>query len=90
MVNELCLVFKCKECPEQRSCYGCEHNYILIQADTGTNIYKCSKCGHKIRLNKDNPCCECIYKCKGEVTSVIDKDKGIYKVCNRFNNGEKE
>lgn len=31
MVSELCLKYKCKECPEQVKCYGCEHNYILIK-----------------------------------------------------------
>ena len=52
MVKELCLEYHCKECPGQKRCFGCEHNYILIKADTGSNVYKCSKCGKKTRLNK--------------------------------------
>lgn len=52
MVKELCLRFHCKDCPEQKRCFGCEHNYILIKVETMTKIYKCSKCGQKIRRNK--------------------------------------
>ena len=84
MVSELCLVFKCKDCPEQLRCCGCKHNYILIKVETNSFIYKCSRCGYKIRLNKDNPCCECIRSCKGRVKPIIDKEKGIYEICSGF------
>ena len=47
-----CLVKKCKDCPEQEICFGCEHNYILIKLETTTDVYKCSKCGKKIRKSK--------------------------------------
>jgi len=53
MVDELCLKYKCKDCPKQISCCGCEHNYILIKRETNTNLYKCSKCGRKIRKLKE-------------------------------------
>lgn len=89
MVNELCLKYKCKECPEQLRCVGCEHNYILIKQETTSNLYKCSKCGNKIRLNKDDACCDCVNTCKGKVQAIIDKSKGIYQKCSRFNKGEK-
>ena len=52
MVNDRCIVRKCKNCPEQVRCFGdvvCEHNYILIKSETTTAVYKCSKCGKKIR-----------------------------------------
>ena len=88
MVKEICLIFKCKDCPEQQRCCGCGHNYILIKTETNSNIYKCSKCGYKLRLNKDNPCCECIYHCKGKVKNEINKEKDIYRICNKFNKGE--
>lgn len=87
----ICIRNHCKECREQVKCFGCEtHNYILIKSETTSNLYKCSKCGDKLRLNKDNICCECIYNCKGKVKSEIDKGKGIYTKCNKFNNGEKD
>lgn len=90
-MKEICIRKHCKECHEQVKCFGCKvHNYILIKSDTTSNIYKCSKCGSKIRLSKKNACCECIYKCKGKVISEIDKEKGIYKKCNKFNKGGKE
>lgn len=88
-MKEICIRNHCHVCPEQIKCFGCRtHNYILIKADTSSNLYKCSKCGNKLRLNKNNPCCECVNKCKGKVTAKIDKDKGIYQKCNSFNNGE--
>lgn len=90
MVSELCLKYKCKECPGQVKCYGCEHNYILIKRETVTNLYKCTKCGNKLRLNKNNVCCECINNCKGKVKSEIDKENNIYRKCNKFNKGGKE
>ncbi len=31
----------------------CEHNFILIKAETTTNLYKCTRCGKKERRNKD-------------------------------------
>lgn len=87
-MKEICMRRKCKECKEQLKCFGCEiHNFILIKEGVITNTYKCSKCGDIIRLNKSNACCECIYKCKGKVTNEIDKDKGIYKICNKFYKG---
>ncbi len=90
-MKEICMKKKCKDCKEQLKCFGCKiHNYILINQDTTTNTYKCSKCGDIIRLNKDNMCCSCINRCKGKVTNIIDKDKGIYKICNKFNKGGKE
>lgn len=90
MVSELCLKYKCKECPGQVKCYGCEHNYILIKKETASNLYKCTKCGNKLRLNKNNTCCECINNCKGKVKSEIDKENNIYRKCNKFNKGGKE
>ena len=90
MVSELCLKFKCKDCPEQTKCFGCEHNYILIKSESMSNVYKCSHCGNKLRLNKNNSCCECIHKCKGKVKTEIDKQNNIYKICNNFNKGGKE
>lgn len=90
MVSDLCLKFKCKDCPEQTKCFGCEHNYILIKSESMSNVYKCSHCGNKLRLNKNNSCCECIHKCKGKVKEVIDKENNIYKICNNFNKGGKE
>jgi hypothetical protein len=90
MVSELCLKYKCKECPGQVKCVGCEHNYILIKQETVSNLYKCSKCGNKLRLNKNNVCCECINNCKGKVKSEIDKENNIYRKCNKFNKGGKE
>lgn len=87
MVSELCLKYKCKDCPEQIKCVGCEHSYILIKRETTSNIYKCSKCSQKLRLDKNNACCECIYKCKGKVKNEVNKEKSIYKICNNFNNG---
>lgn len=91
MVNELCLVFKCNVCPEQMKCFGCEtHNYILIKQETTSNLYKCSKCGDRLRLDKDNVCCECVNSCKGKVQAVVDKEKGIYQKCNSFSKGDKE
>lgn len=89
MVSELCLKYKCKECPEQVKCCGCEHNYILIKSESTSNLYKCSHCGNKLRLNKNNVCCECINLCKGKVTSIIDKQNNKYKICNNFNKGGK-
>lgn len=87
----ICIRNHCKECHEQTKCFGCEnHNYILIKSETTSNLYKCSKCGDKLRLNKNDICCECIYNCKGKVRSEIDKDKQTYKICNRFSNGEKD
>lgn len=90
MVSELCLKYKCKECPGQVKCYGCEHNYILIKRETVTNLYKCTKCGNKLRLNKNNTCCECINSCKNKIRSVIDKEKGIYKKCSGFEKEKEE
>lgn len=88
-MKEICIVKKCKGCPEQMKCFGCEvHNYILIKSETTRNIYKCSKCGDILRLDKNNACCQCIYNCKGKVKSVIDK--GVYMKCNKFNKGGKE
>ncbi len=88
-MKEICIRKHCKECPEQARCFGCEtHNYILIKQDSTSNLYKCSKCGDILRLDKNNACCQCIYKCKGKVKSVIDK--GIYMKCNNFNKGGKE
>lgn len=88
-MKEICIRKHCKECPEQAKCFGCEtHNYILIKQESTSNLYKCSKCGDKLRLDKNNACCECIYTCKGKVKSVIDK--GIYMKCNKFNKGGKE
>ena len=52
-MKERCLVKKCKDCPEQEICFGCEHNYILIKPETTTDVYKCSKCGKKIRRAKN-------------------------------------
>lgn len=54
-MNERCIVRKCKDCSEQIRCFGdvgCEHNYILIKSETTTSVYKCSKCGKKIRESK--------------------------------------
>lgn len=90
MVSELCLKFKCKDCPEQIKCCGCEHNYILIKSETVSNLYKCSYCGNKLRLNKNNVCCECINTCKNKIQSVIDKEKGIYKKCSKFEKKKEE
>lgn len=88
-MKEICIVKKCKGCPEQLKCFGCEvHNYILIKQETTRNIYKCSKCGDMLKLDKKSPCCECINKCKGQVSPIVDK--GIYQKCNRFNRGDKE
>ena len=84
MVRVLCLKYKCKDCPEQKVCFGCEHIYILIKAESATNLYKCSKCGNKLRLDKKNPCCECINSCKGKITNVINNKDKIYKICNQF------
>lgn len=90
-MEEICIRKHCKGCPGQIRCFGCDtHNYILINSDTTSNLYKCSKCGDRLRLNKSNPCCECIYKCKGKVVNETDKTKGIYKICNKFNKGGKE
>ena len=90
-MKEICVKRKCKDWKEQLKCFGCEtHNFILIKQDTTTNTYKCSKCGDIIRLNKNNACCECVYNCKGKVTNEINKDKGIYKICNKFYKGGKE
>ena len=73
-----------------RKMFGCKnHNYILIKQDTTRNIYKCSKCGDKLKLNKDNICCVCINTCKNKVQSVIDKKRKIYKKCNNYNKGVK-
>ena len=52
-MNILCLKFKCHACPEQEKCFGCEHKYILIKQETTTEVYKCSKCGKKIRRAKN-------------------------------------
>lgn len=90
MVNELCLVFKCKECPEQLRCVGCEHNYILIRQETTSNLYKCSKCGDRLRLDKDNVCCECINSCKGKVQTIVDKEREIYQKCSNFSKEDKK
>lgn len=90
-MKEICIRKKCKECPEQEICFGCEsHNYILIKSDTSMNTYKCSKCNDILRLYKNDMCCTCINKCKGKVKSEINKDKGTYKTCNSYNNGDKE
>ena len=43
-----------------------------------------------LKLDKKNPCCECIHKCKGKVKAEIDKQNNIYKICNNFNKGGKE
>ena len=89
MVSELCLKFKCKECPEQTKCFGCEHNYIIINKGTSVITYKCSKCGKVLKLDKKNVCNECVNKCKGRVKSVITVDKVL--LCNGFrNNIEKD
>lgn len=53
MVSELCLRNHCKDCPEQRRCFGCEHNYILVKVETMTKVYKCSKCGDRKREMKN-------------------------------------
>lgn len=88
-MEEICIRKHCKECPEQARCFGCEtHNYILIKQDSTSNLYKCSKRGDILRLDKNNACCQCIYSCKGKVKSVINK--GIYMKCNKFNKGDKE
>lgn len=90
MNTERCMVKFCKDCPGQINCFGCEHNYILIKSESMSNVYKCSHCGNKLRLNKNNSCCECIHKCKGKVKTEIDKQNNIYKICNNFNKGGKE
>lgn len=88
-MKDICMIKKCNVCREQTKCFGCEvHNYILIKQDTTRNIYKCSKCGDILKLDKKNPCCVCINKCKGKVSPVVGK--GIYQKCNRFNRGDKE
>lgn len=88
-MKAICIVKKCKECPEQIKCFGCEvHNYILIKQETTRNVYKCSKCGDMLKLDKNNSCCVCINKCKGQVSPAIGK--GIYQKCNKFNRGDKE
>ncbi len=88
-MKDICLRKHCKECQEQVRCFGCEnHNYILIKSESTSNLYKCSHCGNKLRLNKNNSCCECINKCKGKVKPVVDK--GIYQKCNMFNKGDRE
>ncbi len=88
-MKPICIMKKCHVCPEQIKCFGCEvHNYILIKQETTRNIYKCSKCGDMLKLDKKNPCCVCINKCKGQVSPVVGK--GIYQKCNRFNRGDKE
>lgn len=90
-MEKICIVKKCNVCPEQMKCFGCEkHNYILIKQESTSNLYKCSKCGNKLRLNKDNTCCECVNTCKGKVKAVIDKEKGIYQKCSNFSRGDKE
>lgn len=52
-MEEICIRKKCKDCPKQIICFGCEHNYILIKTGTATNEYKCTRCGRKIRRNKN-------------------------------------
>lgn len=90
-MKEICMRNKCHVCREHLKCFGCEtHNYILIKRETTSNVYKCSHCGDKLRLNKSNPCCECINTCKGKVNPIIDKDKGTYQKCNKFSRGDKD
>ena len=88
-MKTICIMKKCRGCPEQLKCFGCEvHNYILIKQETTRNIYKCSKCGDMLKLDKNNPCCECINKCKGHVSPIVERGK--YQKCNRFNKGERQ
>ena len=44
---------KTKNNLEKEIFFICEHNYILIKSETVTNVYKCSKCGKKIRKSKN-------------------------------------
>lgn len=90
-MKEICIVKFCKDCPEQVNCFGCEHNYILVKAETSTNLYKCTKCGNKVRLSKKSDCLQCIWNCKGEVeTGWIDKKNGVYRMCGKFRKREEE